>query len=303
MEKNGIICAQLPAAYEIQTTSYCNGRCIICPHRDVVTSPEHMSQALFEKIIDEIRDLSSDGKGVLLIPYLNGEPFLDPHICCRLDLIRERLPHCRLELSTNLSVLSDDILNAIIRNKVNDFRISCFGWAKSYEQSMPGLRFSRFCEHLRRLLDRMSAEGMLQTVSLTVVQHPFIRLSDIEELRSLANREGISLNLWGALDRAGNVASFRNDIQVSKEDELAKRYSCAQRRHLERMHIFADGTVVLCCQDWRRDVVLGNAASSSLRSIWNNQAYQHVRAAIDEAGLPYPELCKKCKILLEGAKW
>ena len=296
-------CIQLPVAYEIQTTSYCNGLCILCPHRDAVTSPQHMHQALFEKIIDEISDLTSGGEGILIIPYLNGEPFLDPNICHRLDLIRERLPFCKLELSTNLSALRTDILEAIIRNRVDDFRVSCFGWEDSYEKSMPGLDFDQFRGSFRLLLDRMDAEGMLQTVSLTVVLHPLMRPSDIEALRSLVAFEGIRLNLWGALDRAGNVSNFKNDVHISEDEELVKRYTCAQRRHLERIHILADGKVVLCCQDWRNEVILGDAACSSLKSIWNNSAYQKVRAAIDDPGLPYPSLCKKCKILLEGAKW
>lgn len=294
---------QQPLAYEIQTTSYCNGRCIICPHRDVVINPQHMNQELFEKIIDEINELSRGGENVLIIPYLNGEPLMDPQICQRLDIIRDKLPECKIELSTNLSLLQSSILEAIVRNGVDDLRISCFGWEDSYHQSMPGLDFDCFQKQLRLLLDYLKKRGMLHIVSITVVLHPLLRQSDIKAIKTLAEQEKIRLNMWGALDRAGNVSSFRNTVNISDSDERLKRYTCAQRRHLERMHILANGDVVLCCQDWRRDIVLGNALKSSLQTIWTNMDYIEIRSAIDEPNIPYPELCKKCKILIEGAKW
>ena len=83
---------------------------------------------------------------------------------------------------------------------------------------------------------------------------------------------------------------------------FGKRRLCAQNRHIERMHILVDGTVVLCCQDWRKEYVLGSVKTDDLHTIWESEAYEKMRRQIDQIGDSYPEICKKCKILLEGKK-
>ena len=112
----------------------------------------------------------------------------------------------------------------------------------------------------------------------------------------------MTLNFWGYLDRAGNVTRRSNQVNITEEEEKKKVYTCAQNRHMERMHILVDGTVILCCQDWRREYILGSAQTDSLQEIWEGKAYERIRQQINQIGYPYPALCKKCKILLEGKK-
>lgn len=63
-----------------------------------------------------------------------------------------------------------------------------------------------------------------------------------------------------------------------------------------------DGTVILCCQDWRREYVLGSLKTNTLQEIWKSEDYEKIRKQIDQKGYPYPVICKRCKILLEGRK-
>ena len=72
------------------------------------------------------------------------------------------------------------------------------------------------------------------------------------------------------VNRAGNVENY---------DELRYTPQAAQPvRTCEllfyKMYILASGDVVLCCMDWRRQVVLGNVRQQRLRDIWNGDAYR-----------------------------
>jgi radical SAM protein with 4Fe4S-binding SPASM domain len=59
------------------------------------------------------------------------------------------------------------------------------------------------------------------------------------------------------------------------------------------MVVCADGTVTPCPQDFRAKMKMGNAATASLKEIWNGAAYRDLRRRFrtDVASLP---LCRKC---------
>ena len=289
-----------PVAYEIQTTNRCNGGCLVCPHRNIEQKYQSMDRLLFKKIVDEI---AVSKEPVRIVLYLNGEPFLDEYFPWRLQYTRETCPHALIEVSTNLSFLNEDILEAIKQWDIDDFRISCFGLSKeTYEQIMQGLKYETFQTNLEKLLVFRKRYAQLRNVSLTVLDLPELQAGERELARRFCQENHMTLNFWGYLDRAGNVKYHSNHVSVTVEEEEKKVYTCAQNRHMERMHILVDGTVILCCQDWRRENVLGSVETDSLHDIWAGKSYEKVRRQIDQPGYPYPELCKKCKILLEGKR-
>ncbi len=288
-----------PIIYEIQTTNRCNGRCLVCPHRSIKQRYQIMDRKLFKKLLDELAGMEV----VRIALYLNGEPFLDEYFPWRLQYTREKCPHALIEISTNLSVLNDDILEAIKKCGIDDLRISCFGFFKeTYEQVMPGLKYETFLTNMKRLTVFRERYDRLENVSLTMLDIPELKAGEWEQAQRYCQEHNMTLNFWGYLDRAGNVMHQSNQVNITEEEEKKKVYTCAQNRHMERMHILVDGTVILCCQDWRREYILGSAQTDSLQEIWEGKAYEGIRQQINQIGYPYPTLCKKCKILLEGKK-
>lgn len=292
---------KLPLAYEIQTTNRCNGRCIICPHCNQKRPQADMSMELFEKIIDDIASLGTDD--IRLILYLNGEPFLDPYFLERLRYARRKCQGAEIEISSNLSMLSREIIETMAECKVTDFRISCFGFTReSYHYVMPGLNFDIFMNNMESLLEYVKKDLFKGEVSLTMINYPELLKEDYDLAKEFCDKNGILFNFWGFLDRTDNVKKYSNHVHISKEAEEEKLYTCAQHRHIERMHILADGRVPLCCQDWQEKNIMGSLKDNMITEIWENERYQLVRKQIDEKGYRYPDICKKCKILLEGIK-
>ena len=83
---------------QIETTNYCNAKCIFCAHNQI---KEHgvMSNTLYSKIVAEASKL--DPPPQTFIPMLTGEPFLDLNMITRIKEARAALPTTEIHLYTN----------------------------------------------------------------------------------------------------------------------------------------------------------------------------------------------------------
>src|SRR6185295_13944982 len=93
---------EYPRLVAVETTSRCNAECPFCPYNVRSREKTHMDQALFEKIIQDCTEFPLPA----IEPFLNGEPFVDPKIMDRLEMIRSRLPNTKLRVYSNGYALS-----------------------------------------------------------------------------------------------------------------------------------------------------------------------------------------------------
>lgn len=92
---------------EIETFNRCNGECSFCPvnKNSDPRYPVKMEENLFEKIINELSELSYDGNIFL---HSNNEPFLDSRIVNFMRIAKERVPKAHLSVYTNGTLLTMD---------------------------------------------------------------------------------------------------------------------------------------------------------------------------------------------------
>ncbi len=97
---------------ELETLNRCNGGCEFCPvNRKAAQRPlARMSEALFEDILRQLAEIRY-AQGVSL--YSNNEPLLDTRLPEFAALARERLPHARLKLYTNGTLLTLDMFRQL----------------------------------------------------------------------------------------------------------------------------------------------------------------------------------------------
>ena len=279
-----------PSVIEFQLHNYCNANCVICPYREISNTKTYMSDSLLDKLISEVGQ-----KDMLLIPYMNNEPFLDPGFIEKVKKINRKCPNCKIEISTNISCITEEIVNKFKELEIYDFRISFFGYYKqSYEQMMPGLKYDESWQKLNMLMNSGLKE-IIPNMSITMIEHNLVDKEEYELMEKYCKDNGISFNRWGYLDRAGNNSFYKNN--VCSDSEIC---GCEQNRPLERMHILSDGRVVICCQDWRSEVVLGSITTNSISEIWNSEEYAKVRKQIYDRNKKSIELCEKCKLAVRS---
>ncbi len=90
---------------EIETINRCNGTCHFCPVNSKSDTREFkvMDWELFESIIKQLAEINYSGKLAL---FSNNEPFLDQTILEKHKYAREKLPHARMHLFTNGTLLN-----------------------------------------------------------------------------------------------------------------------------------------------------------------------------------------------------
>ncbi|MFA6594415.1 MAG: radical SAM/SPASM domain-containing protein [Candidatus Buchananbacteria bacterium] len=282
-----------PKFFEIQTGSYCNGLCKICPYAEVAPQLAQgvMTDELFKNIIGQIS--REGGRGIRIIPYFNNEPFLDPQFIRRLKYINETCPNCEVEVSTNLSLLGSVKQKELIGCSIDDLRLSVFGFTKkTYEQIMPGLNWKITKRNLDLLCENKKLRMGIGQISLIMIDYPGLTRRDVDLAKKYCRDNSLKFELWGFMDRGGNVNKYSNHIFREKIS------GCEQNRTLERLHILFDGRVVLCCMDWRQQYVLGDLSKQTIKQVWNSKKFQTVRKAIHGGGKAVPEICKKCKLAL-----
>lgn len=113
-------------AVEIETINRCNGECPFCPvnRHDDKRKFAKMEEALFKDIILQLKELDYRGKLAL---HSNNEPFLDKRIVAFSKFARENLPHAKIYMYTNASLLTLDkyidvitYLDRIVIDNYND---------------------------------------------------------------------------------------------------------------------------------------------------------------------------------------
>jgi radical SAM protein with 4Fe4S-binding SPASM domain len=60
------------------------------------------------------------------------------------------------------------------------------------------------------------------------------------------------------------------------------------------MYIGYNGDVLLCCMDWRRQVVLGNVRRQTLREVWHGERYREYRRLQAQHRSHDLDLCRDC---------
>lgn len=97
----------LPTSIAIETLNRCNGKCPFCPvNAETEQRPyAKMPETLFQKIIDELKELNYSGRLAL---FNNNEPYLDGRIINFMKYAREALPKVYLYVYTNGTVLTLD---------------------------------------------------------------------------------------------------------------------------------------------------------------------------------------------------
>lgn len=277
-----------PDTVLLETQSGCNGFCVFCPYEEIKDSmPKgRMDDDLFERIVDEL----GRHKAKKVIPCFINEPLLDKMLLERLAHIRARTPSTEISLTTNASVLTGEKARRIIGNDLADeINISFQGISReTYERSMKGLSFARTMENVRTLLT-LRGKRKRPRVTITSVETHVVE-------KELARAAGF----WRALGT--EFRSLRFETRSGDVDEGLVPH----RRHLmpfpfcrrpfNTMVITFDGLVPICCVDYTRKTVLGDAKKTSLSEIWNGQKFLAVRKAFIEGRGATIAACRDCRI-------
>lgn len=268
--------AALPEIVQIEGTNICNAKCVFCPRDEMDRKQGVMDMALFRKIVDECAALGI--QHVRLHNY--GEPFIDRQLVEKTRYAKQRgIPE--VGMISNGSLITEEAARGVIEAGLDAINISVDAAGREvFEATRLGLKYDKVIGNIERLV-RIRAEMGRRRPKLIL---SFVRQGQsdeeqafIEHWRHIADKIHITdLHNWaGTLNQKGDV-----------------RFPCY--RPWLTFTVLWDGRVSLCCADFDGREILGDARSSSIKEIWNSDAYRRVRREHLESG--GPAICRTCDL-------
>lgn len=321
----------MPVHLTIETTLNCNLRCIMCDdeeRRRINTTDSVMPFGLFERIIKET---FSTLKEVNLTAI--GEPLMCPYLSRILDILRAH--SIRLELITNFSILSDALMEKLLK-VLSNLCISFDGASKkTFEKIRRGSNFDTIIKNIKRFNEarRRLNEGEKPRLLFNVV----LMRSNIEELPNIIKlardlevhsvscshvliferaldeeslfRHKMLANefMLKAQKRANRLGVSLNMPKLFRIDPINNDLSLDKTRFISNEHRTCDflwkrsfirfnGDVAPCCAP--RRPIMGNIYRQSFEEIWNGEIYREMRRRLNTQD-PF-ECCKFCNIYFQS---
>ena len=295
---------------QIQTTSTCNGKCIICPYKGswFDTNPGRMTDELFQKILNDVNDYDPKFSGVFC-PYLCNEPFADRMLAEKASMIANQLYKPQLEISTNLTMASNAQIDKLLKvYENNDWRgrmmISHHGTNKVTYERIMGLPYGKALNKMKYLIKK--AEGRLpiwihtavssrdQTYEVSTPAAIYRHWMDFLIDNDLPTNK-ITVHPLQFHSRAGNVPT--NDWDYSKEvRQIGPEHPFDCPRIHGNLHVLYTGEVVLCCCDYQKQTVMGDLSKQTIKEFFDSEAWKAtVQMVKGEINSSRDFICKQCQ--------
>jgi MoaA/NifB/PqqE/SkfB family radical SAM enzyme len=280
-----------PRTIQIQTFTGCNADCIFCPYGETYTTQPkgRMSVELFRRIVDE-----AAAHGVRRIsPYLMNEPLMDRDMFERIRYINEKIPDCKVVVTTNGHFLTPPVVDKILEmgDGIHKLYVSFQGIDKeAYEKTMRGnMDFERTMTNVSHFIETQRARGLTRPqLWITMVDTSVIDATKaVEYWRS----RGVASKYTTLENRGGNI----KDAETFSHSRAMSYYTTCTRL-FKQAYIMFNGDLVLCCVDYSREQVLGNITSSSIYDVWNGPVATEIRRRYLGHEFGKLPLCGNCKI-------
>ena len=306
-----------PQVFNIETTNYCNMKCIMCPRTELMTRKNiWIDDDAFLKIVDQVQPYSNQDleefwefieseyglKGdeptentfyfhvvsrcVILHGY--GEPLLDKNIVERVKLCEERgIPTYFSCTAANLTL---ERAKAVMDAGLTVFKFSIDALDDEWQKRIRGKQnnFDASYRTILEIIDLKKKEGYK-----TLLVPCMIALSEATASRQMHSK---FMKLWEGKDVFAYVKS-QDNRWLLEEDAAMKNRSHYESQYCEypwtSLTVMADGSVVPCTQDYDTEMILGNVNNKTLEEIWNDTPYENLRRMHITGEFPEGHKCQE----------
>lgn len=305
-----------PRAIEIETTTQCNLRCVMCEHTYWKERTQKINYKQFKYVLDQFPKLTWIGMTGI------GTSFLNPDYIKFVRLVKSRKIY--LELYDHFNIFGSEIAKEVIKAGVDRVIISLDGATKkTYEKIRVNGNFDKVIQNIEgfyalkkkmkayypeityhfiiskdnlgEILDYIDlvhrlSQGENTSIYFTSILHPFAEIKQIvvqvpESIVRKAELKAKELGIKIAWNR--NVPKEKESIEKCNEWTMP--------------YIFVDGTVVPCCagleantREYQKKTGMGNIYKTPFKEIWKSPQYQALRQMIHDGKTP--AACKHCTI-------
>lgn len=260
---------------QIETLSFCNGRCVFCTYPTMRRKKGRMSGEVYWKILSDARELDMFIDRVSLQGL--GEPLMDREIVERVVLAKEMLPNAELSIYTNGTLLNRNMVDQLKQAGLDLIVISLTGTKAEEREAAMGLKD----------FDRVSEQAdYARTQIRTKVK--LIATRDLIENMETSSRQFIER--WGSDAMVTWEGNWAGDAWKFRGAPHPK----ACHRALDQIMFLWNGDLALCCFDGEGRMTFGNVLDKTVRELWEGPDRSWVRDWHRTGRRTEIELCKGC---------
>lgn len=281
-----------PINIEIETASVCNASCIFCPYTIIRkgSSQNFMDFQVFKKVIDECASLKV--KNICLT--LMNEPLLDKRIGELIRYVKEECKSSRVAINTNASMLDKKMAKTILDSGLDHITFSIHGWTNNTLKKITGLDYSVIINNISNFINYSRSYRI--SMGICCLKTRYFTKWDYLSGRKFCKYNNLPYVPLCPANRSGNLdEKLICQLNVRRYNKKRIRRCTLEDRPLTMMSILWDGDVVSCCNDWKKENVLGNVKEGSLLKIWRGERYRDFRDKIyNQKPSGEDFICKRC---------
>lgn len=274
---------EFPKTVAVESSAYCNSRCIMCPSSTMSRKKGIMSWSRFADIADECAE-----HGVQKL-YLSGfgESLLDKGLEEKVSYAHSR--GVNTSIVTNASLLDRSRALGLIEAGLDEVNVSLDGAsADVYNRIRVGLDFDSVVENVRTLASaRRGGRPRIQIEMVLLGSNS----SQIPALRREWARVADSILVRQPQDWLKSV-SLDPVVYTPHRGREGAWPPCIYP--FTQLSVYWDGTVPVCCLDYDAEGSVGVQGSESLYAIWHGEKLKSCREKhlTRKGNLPPP--CDRC---------
>ena len=274
----------IPPTLYVELTNACNLNCAMCDRKSMTREESMMDMDLFTRIIDNAAEIR------VPVVKLNrfGESLLHPRLTDMIRYSKERgIPW--VYFTSNATLLNEQKATDILTSGLDSITFSVDGaTAGTYEGIRKGAAYNKTVQNIRRfceLRETLRAGKPRTVVNTLLMRETWNEMADFfRTWTPIVDRINVM-----PVGRYGNVEDF------SPIDRTRLKHEKRACHHpFDRLMIFWNGDVTICCGDINGELKIGNVLDDRIEKLWKNETIRkyrrmHVAKQFDE--IP---ICDQC---------
>jgi MoaA/NifB/PqqE/SkfB family radical SAM enzyme len=275
-----------PPCVQIEPTSMCNFRCVMCYQIDKSFSGKshgHMGMMdlnVYKKAIDEL-----EGNVQALTLASRGEPLMNPDIEEMISYTGNKF--LGFKLNTNASLLTEKRCHILLQSGLKTLVFSADAADKdTYEKIRINGKFEKVYQNIKRFSE-IKAKQYPKSKIIT-------KVSGVNISQEGQNFDEMT-NIWG--DLVDDVAFVYYNPWESAYDNEENTLIAPCSDLWRRMFLWQDGRVNPCDYDYKSTIFFGSQPTfgkNSLKEIWHSDVYKKLREKHLTKSRSKIEPCKRC---------
>lgn len=286
--------SDFPLHLDIDPTNRCTLRCPMCPRTWYLKEGREawnpsgvfgdMDFDFYTKLIEE--GVSSGLKSVKL--NFLGEPLLHPLIVDMVSLAARS--GLWVMINTNATLLTAELSEKLLEAGLTDIFFSFDSpYPSEYEAVRVGADYQKTLGYIKTFMEIKDSLGKkaVQTRASMVLPE--------KNQEELARIKADYLKLFRDL-KVAEIGFGLPTVMGFDYGALGRVSGFICPDIFRRAFVFWDGPVSPCCGDWERRLIMGDARSESLASIWQGSKYKQLRQAHWQGCYDKIPACQDCSV-------